>query len=391
MHIYKKPSGTWAYRIDIGRDPVTGRRKQKEKAGFPRAKDARAAAEEALRAIRRNEYVAPESVTFADFAADWLKAYRQVAKDSSVRVREHQIGILNQYFGQIPLQKIKKKAYQDMLLQLAGHYVPTTVSGVHTAARMIFRRAREYEIIYTDPTEFAVVPRPKRDIIDPDQDVPPYLEKTQLQDFLETARVKGLFPDYPLLVLLAYTGLRIGEALALEWEDIDFAAGTVKVSKTLYNPNNNMKDYILTPPKTKTSVRIVTMPQHLKQVLAAHKVESNRYRMAFGSAWHLPPGSRQGFVFTSPTHPGRPLTYRFVQSRLDRLQKLMDHPPAVRIHPHIFRHTHASLLAEAGVDLVNIMKRLGHADDKTTKKIYLHITKTLAIDTAERFDELLAK
>ena len=67
----------------------------------------------------------------------------------------------------------------------------------------------------------------------------------------------------------------------------------------------------------------------------------------------------------------------------------MDNPVSLHIHPHIFRHTHASLLAEAGIDLVQIMKRLGHADDTTTRQIYLHITKTLATETAEKFDKLL--
>ena len=391
MHIYKKPSGTWAYRIDVGRDPVTGRRKQREKAGFPRARDARMAAEEALRALRRNEYVEPERVTFSKFAADWLATYEQVAKVSSVRIRRHQVGILNRYFGKLSLQFIKKKAYQDALLTMAATYKPATISGVHAAARMIFKKAREYELIYTDPTEFAVVPRPKRTIVDPDKNVPPYLEKAQLQAFLQAAMEKGLYPDYPLFVLLSYTGLRIGEALALTWEDVDFAGNALKVSKTLYNPTNNACSYELLPPKTVTSVRVVSMPQHLKKVLTSYKLEASKHRLDYDHEWHYPKGSRQGFVFTAPAHPGYPLTQRLVQLRIDRLQKLMDPPLPIRIHPHLFRHTHASLLAEAGVDLVNIMKRLGHSDDATTRQIYLHITKSLAQETAQRFDDLLAK
>lgn len=58
---------------------------------------------------------------------------------------------------------------------------------------------------------------------------------------------------------------------------------------------------------------------------------------------------------------------------------------------NLLRHTHASLLAEAGIDLVQIMKRLGHSDDTTTRQIYLHVTKTLATETAEKFDNLLNK
>lgn len=391
MHVYKKPSGLWAYKIDIGKNPQTGKRQQKEKGGFKRAKDAKIAGEEALRQYRNKGFARPEAVTFGDFAKEWLIAYAAIAKVSSVRIRKHQVGHLNRYFDKIPMQEIHKKQYQDALLSLAKTLAPNTVSGIHATAKMIFKRAKEYDLIYTDPTDFATVPRPKRKIVDPDENVPPYLEKAQLLAFLKIASEKGLTPDYPLFTLLAYTGLRIGESLALTWEDIDFKKGVVKVSKTLYNPTNNAEKYTLLPPKTETSVRVVTMPAHLKKALAEFKFQSSALRMEFQGMWHYPPNSKLGFVFTAPAHPGYPITQRLVQTRIDRLQKLMGTPNGIRIHPHIFRHTHASLLAEAGVDLVQIMKRLGHADDTTTRQIYLHVTKTLATETAEKFDNLLNK
>lgn len=391
MHVYKKPSGLWAYKIDIGKNPRTGKRQQKEKGGFKRAKDARIAGEEALRLYRNKGFARPEAVTFGDFSQEWLKAYATTAKVSSVRIRKHQLGHLNRYFEKIPVQEIHKKQYQDALLSLTNTLAPNTISGIHATAKMIFKRAIEYELIYSDPTEFATVPRPKRKIVDPDENVPAYLEKSQLLDFLQTAKEKGIAPDYPLFMLLAYTGLRIGEALALTWEDIDFKQNVVKVSKTLYNPTNNAEKYEFLPPKTETSVRVVTMPAHLKKALAEFKFQSSALRMEFQGMWHYPPNSKLGFVFTAPAHPGYPITQRLVQTRIDRLQKLMGAPNSIRIHPHIFRHTHASLLAEAGVDLVQIMKRLGHADDTTTRQIYLHVTKTLATETAEKFDNLLNK
>lgn len=391
MHVYKKPSGLWAYKIDIGKNPRTGKRQQKEKGGFKRAKDARIAGEEALQQYRNKGFARPEAVTFGDFAQEWLKTYATVAKVSSVRIRKHQLGHLNRYFEKIPVQEIHKKQYQDALLSLTKTLAPNTISGIHAAAKMIFKRAIEYELIYSDPTEFATVPRPKRKIVDPDENVPVYLEKSQLIDFLQTAKEKGITPDYPLFTLLAYTGLRIGEALALTWEDIDFKQNVVKVSKTLYNPTNNAEKYELLPPKTETSVRVVTMPAHLEKILAEFKFQVSKIRLEYKEMWHCPKGSKLGFVFTSPAHPGHPLTQRLVQTRIDRIQRLMDTPVSIHIHPHIFRHTHASLLAEAGIDLVQIMKRLGHADDTTTRQIYLHITKTLATETAERFDKLLNK
>lgn len=86
MHVYKKPSGLWAYKIDIGKNPRTGKRQQKEKGGFKRAKDARIAGEEALRLYRNKGFTRPEAVTFGDFAQEWLKAYATTAKVSSVRI-----------------------------------------------------------------------------------------------------------------------------------------------------------------------------------------------------------------------------------------------------------------------------------------------------------------
>ena len=69
----------------------------------------------------------------------------------------------------------------------------------------------------------------------------------------------------------------------------------------------------------------------------------------------------------------------------------MDPPLPMRIHPHLFRHTHASLLVEAGASLEQIMDRLGHADDSTTKLIYLHITRTLKLEAAQKFSILMKK
>jgi integrase len=66
----------------------------------------------------------------------------------------------------------------------------------------------------------------------------------------------------------------------------------------------------------------------------------------------------------------------FLYSQLTSVPLLSLEARSIRIHPHSLRHTHTSLLAEAGVDLIRIMERLGHVDDDTTKKIYLYVTKT---------------
>lgn len=389
MHIYKTSQGSWAYRIDVGKNPRTGKRLQKSKSGFLKKKDAEAAARSLLESIAQHRYVKETPITFGEFSQDWLRLYAQNVKKASVRIREHQLGILKRHFDKIPIQEISKKDYQLFLLSLGKQYAVNTISGVHTTARMIFKKAREFDVLYQDPTEFAAVARPKRGIINPDDDIPAYLEKEDLDLFLKQAKSIGHQGDYPLFALLSYTGVRIGEAQALTWEDIDFTKKLIRINKTIYNPTNNRLEYELTSPKTERSIRIIDIPTFLVNVLRAHKSENNKLRLLYGISWHKPDGSPQGFVFTSPSSPGYPLTQRFIQNRLDRIQKFLELP--MRLHPHLFRHTHASLLAEAGVGLDQIMDRLGHTDDNTTKRIYLHITKDRKLDASEKFADLMAK
>lgn len=392
MEIIHSPNGTWGFRTIVGLDPATGKRKRVSRFGFPRRKDAEAALREIQESIKKQQYVPGSNVTFEDFAADWLKIYSQQVKISTVRIREHNIAWLNRYFAKIPLQRITKRDYQMFLLDLKDKLQPNTICGVHAAAKMIFKKAREFELIYNDPTEFASPPRPSRKIIDPEADVPQYLEKSDLQRFLDESRRHTQYGDYTVLfMLLAYTGLRIGEALALTWEDIDLDAATLKVTKTLYNPTSCYNAYQLLPPKTRTSARILSLPSQLVAELKKYRLEATARRFTFGELWHYPEGSRAGFVFTAPMHPGYPVTHRSVQHHIDHIQQALNPPLPCRVHPHIFRHTHASLLAEAGVDLVDIMDRLGHSDDTTTRKIYLHVTKRMKRRAAEKFAELMER
>ena len=104
--------------------------------------------------IKKQQYVPGSNVTFEEFAADWLKIYSQQVKISTVRIRKHNVAWLNRRFAKIPLQRITKRDYQMFLLDLKDKLQPNTICGVHAAAKMIFKKAREFELIYNDPTEF---------------------------------------------------------------------------------------------------------------------------------------------------------------------------------------------------------------------------------------------
>jgi integrase len=122
---------------------------------------------------------------------------------------------------------------------------------VHRTGRMIFKKAIEMRLIKNDPTELAYLKKDRKTVEElEEQDIPKYMEKEELALLLQTAAQKGLDLDYLIFLTLSYTGMRVGELVALKWKDIDFEEHTISITKTYYNPTNNTLEYQLVPPKT---------------------------------------------------------------------------------------------------------------------------------------------
>lgn len=373
--------------IEAGTDPVTGKRKRLYKSGFLRKKDAEAAAAKAESARRTNALVMPQKTTFKEFAEEWLAEYSRIGrKPSTIRSKHYYIRVWNQYFGAVPIQQITEKLYQSSLFSLADKYSPDTIPNLHAAARLIFKEARRRKVIHEDPSEFAVIPKPPASIVE-DDDIPHYLEKQELQDFL-TAAGKRSRRDFIFFTFLAYTGVRIGEALSLMWDDIDFEQKTIRINKTLYEPKCSHKSCCFLPPKTKSSRRIIDADDYLLSLLHEEKASITAIRREIPS-WHEYPGHPEGLVFPSLRHPGMPTLHHAIMYRIKKILELMPNPPKCHITPHVFRHTNTSLMAEAGIPLDEIQARLGHSNDATTRRIYLHVTKARKKASAEKFTQFM--
>ncbi|MFC5364953.1 site-specific integrase [Peribacillus frigoritolerans] len=190
--------------------------------------------------------------------------------------------------------------------------------------------------------------------------------------------------DYPLFLLMAYTGIRAGELCALKWRDIDFEGQTISISKTYYNPTNNRKEYKLLTPKTPTAVRIIDIDETVLNELSMHKLVQKQTMMKHRDIYH-----NKDFVFASIDEdlPGYPFYIKKIENRMRRLLKIAALNP--KLTPHSLRHTHTSLLSQAGVGLPQIMERLGHKDEDTTKNVYLHVTKEMKKEASQKFKELM--
>jgi len=384
-HIYKR-GATYTYVIDLGKDPITNKRHQNSKGGFKTKKEAQAALAQVQTEFNQGLYINESEITLKDFIEKWMKLYESTGKVkiSTVRVRKHETNNMLLYFKEVKLKEITSSMYQDFLLDLNKKFAENTLKGIHRTARMVFRKAIELKFIKSDPTEYAELPRHQKTVeqLENETGIPKYFEKSELKKFLNAAKKDGNPQVYTIFMTLAYTGMRVGELCALKWKDIDFINKELFIYKTYYNPTNNALEYTLLTPKTSTSKRKITIDDNLIKELKRHRARQSELILK------IPSWLKEDFVFTKVLNcPGYPENIKQIESKMKQIIRINNLDK--EITPHGLRHTHASLLAQAGVSLEEIMERLGHKDDATTRNIYLHITKDMKKEASQKFSELM--
>lgn len=195
-----------------------------------------------------------------------------------------------------------------------------------------------------------------------------FLEADELSLLISEMRIE----KWKLLTqFLALTGIRIGEAIALESNDIDLTKRIIHVTKN-YDAGNKL----VTTPKSKSSTRDVYIQDELILIIKQLSICMKRQRLMHGySKTPLFLSDDKG------SHIHYAAYAKYIKENAQRVLN-RDH-----VTPHVLRHTHTSLLAENGVSLDAISRRLGHEDSRITKAVYLHITKRMK----ERDNEEIAK
>lgn len=173
---------------------------------------------------------------------------------------------------------------------------------------------------------------------------------------------------YELFLLDLATGLRRGELMALQWDDLDFDTGVLNVNKQVYDVKGELQ---FTTPKTKTSIRKLTLPP---AVVAALR----EYRETVDSRW----------MFPSPVKEDCPMTPSAVRKRL---QLILEHAGCKHVRFHDLRHTFATLSLQNGMDMKTLSAMLGHVSAATTLDIYTHITDDMRHTAAINIDRGIGK
>ena len=346
--VREKDKGSGVWWVFINHD---GRRKAK-KVGSKRA--ARQVAEKLEEKLAGKEFNLNEASAplFKELAEAWLEitvpatCKPSTCKDYEVILRLH----VGPVFNQRPVDKITRLEVKDFLLgKVRDGYAPSSVTHFKNAISGVLNRAVEAGILEHNPAKTLgrlYREKPRGEEISP-------FSYEELERLLGT--LSRHWPRYyPLVLCLARTGMRFGEAAALTWEDVDFQARAIHVRRGL----SRME--VETPKSGKT--RVVDMSLQLTETLRELKTSQKREALAKGM--NTPP------TLVFPNQAGRHLDIYNWRSRIWKKALQKAELPHRRIHD--LRHTYASLRISKGDNLADVSKQLGHYSVKFTLDQYYH-------------------
>ena len=369
----RKRGATWAVVVDIGRDPQTGKRRQKWHSGFRTRKEADRALNDILTRLERGTFVTPSRRTLTAFLEEWLPASRIQLRESTHEsyARNIRVHVLPR-LGGVELQRLTPVAlnafYAELLAQGRadgkGGLAPRTVRYIHTILHAALADAVRWNLLTRNPADQATPPTSRAA---QSAEMKTWTAE-QLRDFLTHVAEHRM---YPAFVLAGTTGMRRGEIAGLKWADIDFDRSRLAVRRALVTIGYAAA---WSEPKTDRGRRSVALDQHTLAALRVHRVRQAEERLALGPAY-----TDEDLVFAradgSAPHPERLSKAFAAEARKAGL-------PPIRFHD--LRHTYATIALQAGVHPKVVSERLGHGDIALTLNIYSHAIPALEEAAADR-------
>ncbi|MGP4072769.1 tyrosine-type recombinase/integrase [Piscibacillus sp. B03] len=382
---YTKKDGSTAYMFNayLGTDPVTGKKKRTTRRGFKTAKEAKIALSKILvdvddYGLRRNE-----SITYEEVFQEWFEQHCKEIKPTSIDVLKTKFKRILPEFGRLKIKEITRSYCQRVVNAWAEEL--KSFQDYKIQANQVFKYAVKTNIIKTNPMEQITLPK-RKDKINYDQEEEEkvkFYSKEELKEFLSVLEEGSL--NHAFFRLLAFTGARKGEIYALHWSDVDFDTKSLHLKKTLARVNN---ERVLLPTKTASSRRIISLDDETLRILK--KWRSHQMQLYLKLSVPFKSDEEQP-VFTTYNYIKQEFNYMRLASINERLKSIYrnhEHLPKIKIHG--FRHTHASLLFEAGASIKDVQVRLGHSDIQTTMNIYTHVTNEAKEKTAEMFQNYMS-
>lgn len=377
MYCRKLSNGKWSCTTDATPDPLTGKRRQVTRRGETK-KEAVQRAQLAADDLSKKRQTKKKTVQ--EVYDEWLNVYKETVKASSARVREVALTAFLNKHGKHYICKLQTSDIQEFLVEQRDRDISKNfLLGIRTALNLLFAFALKSEYVEKNIIKDTVIPKAKK-AAKGYSTKKKYLEKNEIQNFLTGVKSSGRRNAYPIALMMLSTGLRVGEVLALTWNDIDLEKGVIEVNKTLFEKPADEGGFEFVPPKTEDSNRIVTFNEELIKELKKMKVQYNKEILI---GLREPKSQWRNLVFTGRSQ--QPLRAVTIASIFNKIYKAYDIKDVSGTH--ILRHTHITMLVEAGVDLPVIMERVGHSNINITLDIYTHVTKKMQKQSDDKINE----
>lgn len=294
---------------------------------------------------------------FNDILDDWEEAHFSEIAIGTQTCYKPAIKRARDEFKDVRLSEIKSSEITALLNELAAKgYSYQTVKVQRVVISLIFQFAQSKDLINSNPAEFAEMPKKlpssKREI-----------PEDNILDIILKSSDKS-FGEFPLFLLL--TGCRRGEALAVQWENVDFFNKTISISKTIvYNGNQPIiEDHT----KTSAGMRKIVIPDILISILKKNSANANLTDFVFGDK-------------------GQP----FTQSQFRRRWEKYLNETKIKVTPHQLRHAYATMLFDANIDEKIAQSLLGHSKIDITKNIYTHIRQERKTQAQQTLNDFITK
>ena len=358
--ISQRPDGTWWARISLGKDE-NGKQKRKAFYGKTR-KEVQQKLTAALNEVNQGAYIEPSKMTVGQWVDYWMKECKRHSLKPTTY--EHHYHALKCYIkpklGNIKLKDLRREMVQRFVNDLVddGNKKPSYIERIFRVLSCALKEAVTNDFIIKNPADGVKLPkknRAERRVLTPN-------EQTL---FIETAKQ---YYQGDAFILMLGTGMRVGETLALTWDDISLEKAEVRINKTqaeFTDPHAETPKHQIThgTPKTLSSYRTIPLLPQLVEMLKAHQEKQEADAKEMGSAY-----ADTNLVFC--TRFGTSILICDMQKKI----KLITMKAGLEgVHTHTLRHTFATRGLENGIPLKVMQELLGHSSLSMTADLYTHV------------------
>jgi integrase len=378
-HIRERSPGHWAIILDIVKD---GARKRKWHSFKGTKREAQAECARLITTMKEGSYVETSKLTVERHLLDRLQQWetsKKIGRKTAERYGELACNQIIPHLGNKQLQKLKAidiERWHNTLLATgrkdgAGGISARTIGHAHMVLSKALKEAARFDLVVKNVASTEKPPNVNR------KGEVEIVAEHRLKELLGKLRNRAV---YPRVILALFTGLRRGELLALRWRHINLDRKILEVREAL--EETKAHGVQVKAPKSRAGRRDITLPDVVVETLSEHRKAQLELRLRLGQG-KLSDGDllfpKPGGTLTSP---------RTFSAEWADIAASVGMP---EVTWHALRHTHASQLIDAGVDVVTIAKRLGHSSPNITLSVYAHLFRDNDAKAAQAINEALAK